>query len=183
MAGKRKRIERRVIVGEPIEDLKEFRQNKCTPRARKIITIQEELRIELWYDQHYAITRFQHGEDTGEKREGINPEDVESLVKKAIVHLISYGSRVKGFHFLNHENKPTVRVVLQDSTNGEKLNVIIEAHLVDLRFYEVTVKTAMRKEDFKIENGGYAVDLTGENQSILKKQEGKNELEISILEL
>ncbi len=161
----------------------EFKTNKSTQRARKIKIFREELNVELWYDQHYIVTRHQHGEDSGEKRNGISPEDVEPLLKKSIVHLICYGAIVKGFNFLNHANKPPLRVVLQERSAGETLNVVVEVHLLDLNLYEMTVKTAMRKDDFYIENGRYAIHFIGDNQTVLKKQEGKIEIEIATLEL
>jgi hypothetical protein len=183
MAGNRPRIQKKVVENNLIEDKLEFKKNFSTQRARKIKTFQEELKVELWFDQHYIVTRHQHGEDSGEKRDGISPEEVEPLLKKSIVHLVCYGANVKGFNFLNHENKPPVRIVVKERSIGETLNVVSEVHLVDLNLYEMTVKTAMRKDDFRIENGRFAIEFIGNNQSVLKKQEGKIEIEVATLEL
>lgn len=180
---KRPRIQRKLVEKNLEEDELEFRPNKCTQRARKIISFEEYLTLELWYDQHYIITRHQLGEDSGEKRDGISPTEVEPLIRKSIPHLICYSAKVKGFHFLNYENSPPLRIVLQDSTAGITLNVIVEIHYVAIRIYEITVKTAMRKNGFYIENGRHAVQFVDEALSILKKQEGKLEKEISTLEL
>lgn len=183
MAGKRPRIQPKIITPNEIEDELEFKENKCSKNARKIIIIHENLQLELWYDQHYIRTRYQHGEDNGERREGIEPEDVEGLVKKSIPHLLCYGAKIKSFNFLNHENEAPIRVVLIDSNYDVDLNIAVEVHLITLNKYEITVKTAMRKNDFRIDNGKYAIQIIGENQSILKKQEGKSEIEVSSIEI
>lgn len=183
MAGTRPRIIKMELEGNIVEDTLAFVKNKCTERARKIITLHEELKYELWYDQHYIITRHQHGEDNGERRLGINPEQVEGLITKAINHMLYYSARVKGFSFLNHESESLVRIVLQDSTEGNTgtLNVVIEVHLLDSKTFEVTVKTALRKCDYRLESGQYAIEFFEGNSSLLKKYEHSNAAGVEVL--
>ena len=118
-----------------------FVENKCSNHARKIFVEVENIHIELWFDKHYH-DRHQHGDDHG-KREGIDPKTVENLIRKSIRHLIFYSSVVKGFTFANYnkEGQFPVRVVLQEELDGSMLNVVIEAHFLDIGRYEITVKT------------------------------------------
>lgn len=162
-------------IGVPVADPLEYKQNKCTPNARIITTIDEKITINLWYDKHY-VNREQHGEDDGEKREGIEAETVEKLVLASIRHLMYYSSCVKGFSFLNHDDPPKGRenrVVIQTNSSIETLNVIIQAHHIDLNEYEVTVKTAKMQNDWRLSVGQYALELFEDdaNASILWQEE------------
>jgi hypothetical protein len=171
--GKRPRIERAASVGEAaVEDPLKFSANKGSVNARQVGSSNTSISIELWLDKHVTI-RQQHGDDNG-KREGINQDVVNSLVANAMKHLLFYGSKVAGFSFLNRKESVedrAIRVVLQDSINDaeEKLNVVIEAHFVNFDKYEITVITAMRKNEFRISNGQFMVEFVGENSSVLKK--------------
>lgn len=152
-----------------IEDEMAFVANKSSSNARIITTIDERIGVKIWFDKHY-LDRHQHGDERG-KRIGIDTSTVESLVINCIKHLLLYGSYVKNFTFLNN-GKPisgrSLRVVCQQETKDGKLNVIIEAHFISLYEYEITVITAICKEDFEISDGQYAIELTGKDNSTLR---------------
>jgi len=86
--------------------------------------------------------------------------------------MILYSNLVKGFSFLNrnlqHHERP-LRIVLQEQTGPGLLNVVIEAHYLDIGKYEITVKTAMCKDDYYLSDNQYAIELDGDG-SILKKK-------------
>lgn len=153
-----------------IEDELAFVENKCSKNARKIFAESQEIELELWFDKHYH-DREQHGDNSG-KRKGIDNDLVEDLVLRSFNHLLFYGAVIKGFTFLNHPGIATgsVRVVLQEFINDTTLNVVIEVHYVNIYKYEVTVKTAMAIDDFRITDGQYVVELQ-EDSSFLKKNE------------
>jgi hypothetical protein len=174
MAGNRPRI--RQLELETIEvDTTAFGKNKCSDFAKKIITHSENIEIDIWFDQHYHI-REQQGDENG-KRDGIDNEAVIALVKKAILHLLHYSTKVKPFVFVNIGNEQEFekkRIVLYKTIEGEHpLNVVIECHFISLFRYEVTVKTAMCVEGFRLSNGQYKVEFDG-NNSTLFKRDGKN---------
>lgn len=151
-------------------DSLEFTANKCTPNARIVRTVDEQIAIELWYDKHY-LDRQQHGDESG-RRIGIDTQVVEDLVTRSIKHLLFYGAYIKNFCFLNH-GQPigggrAIRIVCQQETENGLLNVVIEAHFKALNLYEVTVKTAMCIEDFAISDGQYAIELFSDMSSTLK---------------
>lgn len=153
-----------------IEDELEFKANKCSGNAKRIIIQEENIQIDLWFDKHYH-DRYQHGDENG-KRVGIDSHIVKELVLRSFKHLILYSSLIKGFTFLNHPAIATnsARVVLQEFIDEAMLNVVIEVHFVDIYTYEVTVKTAMSTDHFRISDGQYAIELDGDS-SILKKCE------------
>lgn len=76
----RKRIPYRKPIGlELIPDDLEFVSNKSSNTARKIIDIDHNLTIELWYDKHYYERHF-FGDEMG-RREGIDPVIIEECIK------------------------------------------------------------------------------------------------------
>ena len=100
------------------------------------------------------------------------------MVLEAVKHLLFYSSYVSGFTFLNHNYQSlsgrAVRVICQKEVDGNTLNVVIEVHYISIKEYEITVKTAMSKEDFKLSDGQYAVEILNEDSSVLRKlQRGK----------
>ena len=164
------------MVVKAIEDPLEFKPNKCSPRARLQHTSTQNFHYELWIDQHYH-SRQQLGDDNG-KREGIEPETVESLIRRGFKHLILYSTLIKDFVFINYVgSRSIVRVVLQENTDSGMLCVPIEAHFVAINKFEITVLTAMRSDFFKIQEGQYLVELE-EDGSVLKKFQNKNIVEI-----
>ncbi len=173
----RKRIPYKSNMLQPVDDELTFSENKCSDHARKIFAGFENIRVELWFDKHY-YDRHQHGDDNG-KREGIDPQTVENLVRRSIKHLLLYGAANRGFKFINYEgaNGQPVKIVLQEEFDGSMLNVVIETHFVEINKYEITVKTAMCTDDFRIAMGQYVVELLGDG-SILKRFDNKKLVEI-----
>ena len=151
-----------------IADPLEFKGNRSTPNARLVCNVIDKSECEIWLDKHYHI-RYQHGDENG-KRIGIEPAIVESVVKKSIKYLLAFSSMVKTFKFINYvgQNEPLVSVVLKEESHGSTLNVVIQVHFLEINKYEVTVKTAMCVEDFRIESGQFAIVLD-ETGAVLKK--------------
>ena len=175
---KRKRIPMRRSLQPLDEDPLEFKQNRSSPKAKKIFVEDKNITIELWFDKHYH-DRDQHGDDLG-KREGIENELVESLVRRSIKHMLVYSTLIKGFTFLNRNLKSferPLRIVLQEQTDHGLLNVVIEAHFIEIDYYEITVKTAMCKDEYKLSDNQYSIELDGDG-SILKKSDTKGVNEV-----
>jgi hypothetical protein len=122
--------------------------------------------------KHYAI-RNQFGENDGRKREGIDLESVASLVESSLKHLIFYSLKVKNFLVVTRDDAPRgerFQVGLQKYCVDEMmLNVVIETHLLNLDKYEVTIKTAMKINDFFKRTGEYIIEMVNEDSSILKQ--------------
>ncbi len=150
-----------------IDDPLEFRANKSSLNARLLRKHTHTFTHEFWIDKHYQ-NRHQFGNDDGEKREGIEPAVVEDLVKRAFIFLMCFSGLVKGFHFINHEAKPPVRILLQENNAEGTLNVPIEAHFLETGKIEITVKTAMQTDNFLMQAGQYVVEIQ-EDSAILKK--------------
>jgi len=99
-------------------------------------------------------------------------------VRKSIRHLLFYSSVVAGFKFINYDSpQPPVRIVLQEELNGSKLNVVIEAHFLNINSYEITVKTAMCVDDFRIVMGQYCIEIQGDG-SVLGRCDNKKIVEV-----
>jgi hypothetical protein len=168
----RKRITRSVRLPAIPDDL-EFTRNKSSDNARPLCEVAVTLATNVWIDKHYH-DRHSFGDDTG-KREGIGPEVVESLVKKCIPHLLFYCTSVKGFHFVNQQetSELPVRIVLMEGNGAEKLNVVIQAHFIAVNKFEITVKTALRTDDFRLYQGQYAIELQGDTSILLRKDNNR----------
>jgi hypothetical protein len=172
----RKRIPYKPKDVTQMEDPLEFKENKCSSKAKKIFSTSLNISFDLWFDKHYH-NRHQHGDDNG-KRDGIAPETVEKLVRKAVKYLLMASSRIKGFAFINSiENQPPLRVVLKETIFQQTLNVVVETHLIGITHFEITVKTAMLVDDFRITDGQYIIDFQGDEVA-LKKFENKSYKEI-----
>ena len=166
--GKRPRITKKTLDNNTLVDPMEYKKNKSTDKARQVVKIQEHLYYDLWFDQHY-IGRSQLGDESG-KRDGISPETIEDLIRKSLHHMVYYSARIKGFSFLNHDDTSSVRIVLQDSYSDINiLNVAIEVHFLDGRTFEITVKTAMCVDDYRIQVGQFVIEFIDEHSSVLKK--------------
>lgn len=175
---KRKRITYRPKAPNAIEDPLELRPNKSSVKARRVFITVENITIELWFDKHY-LDRYQHGDEDG-KRQGIGYDIVEDLVRRSVKHMLTYSTIVKGFNFLNQnhqQHERPYRVVLQEQSIFGQLNVVIEAHFLDLNRFELTVKTAMCKDDFRLNDNEYLIELT-DSGSILKRCEIKSIKEV-----
>lgn len=172
----RKRIAIKTMDKLVVDEL-EFKKNKCSDNARYITIILEKITFHLWHDKHYH-DRHQLGDNDG-KRDGIDPETVEALVRKALGHMLIYGSTIRGFKFIHHKasGESPVKVVLQEDTPNGMLNVVIETHFMEINEYEITIKTAMKVDDFRIANGQYAIEFEGD-LSILKRYDNGRPIKI-----
>jgi hypothetical protein len=170
----RKRIPyKKPISLELMPDDLEFVSNKCSSRSRKILVIDHKLTVELWFNKHYYDRHYP--QDQKDKREGIEPDKIESLVSRSIKHLFWYSTVVGGFHFVNYEvaRHFPKRVVLRETIEGSTLNVVIEVHFLSVTHYEVTVITAMVTDDFKIASGQFWVEIKQEHSCLGKIDDGK----------
>ena len=176
----RKRIIARIpeTAVKAIDDEQEFKKNKCSERARKLSHQQEKVNFDIWIDQHYHI-RAQLGDEAG-KREGIEKEVVEKIIQNCVKHLLLFGSMVKGFVFLNSPLDPQQfkkRLVIRSKTVDSTLNIAIEVHFLDVCEYEVTIKTAMLEDNFKLFDNEYVIDYE-EGFVVLNKYDQKKLVEI-----
>jgi hypothetical protein len=156
-------------------DIEDYRENCSSANAKQIGSHSQNITVHFWIDKHYS-NRDHFGEDDGTIRDGIGLEYVEHLVQKALSHLIYYSLKHKGFQFVNHPppKNRALRVVLKERfSNNLTLNIIAEYHFVDTNIYEVTVVTAMRKEDFNISVGQYEL-LFDNNFSVLNLRNGNS---------
>jgi hypothetical protein len=98
---------------------------------------------------------------------------------KSIRYLILSSAVIRGFKFLNQEGQgePPVRVIIQEMLNGILPNVVIEVHFLGVNEYEITVKTAICTNEFRLTLGQYALEISDE-AVILKKFEGNKLKEI-----
>jgi hypothetical protein len=175
---RRKRIDPNEIKGELIVDVEAYIANKCSPNVKKIATASEHLDIEIYFDKHYFI-RHQHGDDNG-KREGIELETVQKLVIEAAKHLLFYSVTLKNFSFVNFGPNSNHRVVLTRLFDGdEDLNIVVEYHYLSMHRYEVTLKTAMRKTDFLINDGTFQLKINPDGTSVLVKNENRKLVQFS----
>lgn len=169
MKRRRRLLSERVRKATPaILDEAEFIANKCSPNARRFSKTIENTNIDIWIDKHYHI-RSHLGDEYG-KRDGIEPERVREIVEEAIRHLIVYSGVVKNFTFLNYRHikgQRALRVVCQKEYEGNKTNVTIEAHLVNLNEIEITIITAIQKNDYQPSDGQYVIELLGGGNSTL----------------
>ncbi|TKC63521.1 hypothetical protein FBD94_03940 [Pedobacter hiemivivus] len=168
---KRPRIKKE-IIGEIIEpDPLAFTSNKCSGNAKMVLTKIERVAFDIWFDKHYYI-REQYGDFDG-KRDGINKELVEQIVISSAKHLLFYALKVKPFSFANFEvNLRNPRITITKNIEGEtKLNIVIECHYLSLNRFEVTVITALRKNDFRFNDGEYKIEIYEDETSILYKNE------------
>ena len=143
-----------------------YQKNAASPNAKLLGEFIEVWKHEFWIDKHYTDRRI-FGDENG-PREGIEETIVEALIKKSISHLFYYSLK-HNFSFINFPPKRILphRVVLQELSNlTETLNVVSEFHFLDTNKYEVTVKTAMRIENFKIQDNQYVIEFSN-NESTL----------------
>lgn len=168
---------KRIITGVPptsvpaIIDDNLFIANRCTNHAKKICSIDVRHIFEMWYDQHY-IYRHQVGDENG-KRIGIDTHIVEALVRKSVKHLAVYSSCVKNFTFINTQpGIGATRIILRELLADTTLHVVIEVHLISINQFEITVKTAMCEDHFKIAAGSYCLEFDGDNSILFKMDNG-----------
>jgi len=173
---KRKRIIN--PASQPIQDPEAYIQNSCSDNAKHIKTFSEHIETEFWIDKHYSDRQL-FGDENG-KRDGIELEYIENLIAKSFKHLVYYALKHKRFIFVNYPPKAIVpvRIVLKEEfAKQEILNVVAEYHFVELNKYEVTIRTAMRKENFIASDGQFTV-LLNDDESVLQLTQGKTANEI-----
>jgi hypothetical protein len=151
----------------------DFEANKSSMQARKIVILNHNLVIELWFNKHY-YKRYFVGDENG-KRQGIDPTVVEALVARCIEHLFLYGAIVKNFVFVNpwDNKKFPIRIVLQETKIAETLNVVIEVHQKSFNRFEITVITAMVSDEFKMASGQYCIKVQQDRSLLRKVEDGK----------
>lgn len=155
-----------------------YQINAASKNAKYLISFEDKLILEFWIDKHYS-NRKNFGDENG-KRADISEDFIEGLIKKSLSHLLYYSLKSVKFRFLNHPPKKdkNIRLVLKEiNSNYTDLNVVVEYHFLELNKYEVTVITAMRNEDFRINDGQYILLFEGDN-SFLQIRQNKNDVEI-----
>lgn len=68
-------------------------------------------------------------------------------------------------------NRPERVVITQTLNEGLDLNVIAEYHYSRLNQYEVTIVTALRKDDFYFNDGQYQIKIDVDDTSTLYRRE------------
>ncbi len=175
--GKRRRITKE-LIGQIVIDEFAYEANKSSNNARKVLDKSEHIEIEIWCDKHY-YNRAQIGDEYG-KRTGIEENLIKDLVVKSIPHLLYYSFKVSGFSFINfgHATR-NIRVVIQEIKKEGLLNVVLEFHHLIRNNYQVTVITAMQKDEFAISLGQYALEIDN-GISYLRKRNGNSMVDIDI---
>ena len=168
-----------ITISELTDD---FLSNAASPNAKFLCEFQETWTHEFWIDKHY-LNRKNFGDEAG-PREGIEEQNVENLVKKSIPHLFYFALK-HSFKFINHPPKPTfpIRLVVQEIYNTKTtLNVVVEFHFLDTNKYEITVRTAMSIDDFKLQDNQYVIQLGGNESTLfLMKNKTLNELDTFVI--
>lgn len=175
--GNRPRIKKKAL---PIEGV--YEKNCATDNA-KYITTYKDFEIELWLDKHYQ-NRIDYGDNEG-KREGIEFDIVKDLIVDSFKYIFHFYIKHRGLQFINFFNKakPTnYRVVLKKYVDENPLNVVIEIHFLDYSKYEITIKTAMVIEDFKLSDGQYSISVD-ENNVRLNRFVNKVNTTIEIIDI
>lgn len=129
----------------------------------------------FYIGEHYR-NRKQHGEDDGRTREDIEIDVVENLLRKALSHLIFYSLKHKTFKFISYpppKQKPMSVVLKEIFSDNITLNVVAEFHGLEIGQYEVTVRTAMRKDNYEIFDGDHEILFDGESSMLNFKAENK----------
>ncbi|QSB27603.1 hypothetical protein [Flavobacterium sp. CLA17] len=171
--GKRPRINSRTAI--MVVDPEEYIINCSSQKARKIGEIKENLIIHFYIGEHYR-NRKQHGEDDGRAREDIEIDVVENLLRKALSHLIFYSLKHKTFKFISYpppKQKPMSVVLKEIFSDNITLNVVAEFHGLEIGQYEITIRTAMRKDNYEIFDGDHEILFDGESSMLNFKVENK----------
>ena len=169
---KRPRIKK--DIHQEIVDDQAYIENACSKNAKKIKHISDNIITEFWIDKHYSI-RNQHGDDFG-SREGIDLETVEDVINKSFKILKFFNFKNEKFTFVNFPPKKIrpLRIVLkQVFEKDEILNIIVEYNFIELNLYEVTVVTALRKENFTLSDGQYGIVFNFDSVELMFNVRGK----------
>jgi hypothetical protein len=158
---------------EVIIDEDAYVENACSKNAKRINNISENIITEFWIDKHYSI-RDQHGDDFG-KREGIDIKTIEDVISKSFKILKFFNFKNEKFRFVNFPPKkirPLRLVLKQVFMTDETLNIIVEYNFIELNLYEVTVVTALRKENFTLSDGQYGIVFDSDKIKLMFKARG-----------
>jgi hypothetical protein len=179
-----RKIRKRIQQGIPstaqkaIVDEGEFIQNLSSHKAKLISTFNVNVSFSIWIDKHYH-DRVNIGDEFG-KRLGIEKDKIEKIIIDCLKHLLLFGSTIKGFVFLNSKlDQQTFsrRLVIRSKTHDSTLNIAIAVYFIDVSHYEVTIKTAMVVDDFKLFDNEYVIDYE-DGYVILSKFDQKKLTEI-----
>lgn len=175
-----KRIRKRIPVQKTklrvsiIDDSMAYVSNRSTSQAKRITQHIEKIETILWFDKHYFL-RWQIGDAHG-KRNGIEPECIEALIKQAIPYLFVCGASYKQFKFANsgeaNRTDRNCRMILQQQKTKGILNVVIESHFIHKSELEITAITAMQTAEFRIADGQFVLEITS-GGCMLKKFENR----------
>ena len=169
-------VEKGIEVSDPLD----FKPNAATLEGR-LFHEYAELGIELWIDKHC------HNWQKGGGREGIGIELIEDIVIKSFRYLTNMFLKNPNFQYIKYfkDALHDPRIVLQEeNTQGVMLNVVIEIHHLEMSKFEITVKTAMAVNDFRISDGQRILLIT-HNRAILRKFSSRNQnyIEINSIDL
>lgn len=174
----RNRIPLQKNKGTIVIDDEAYIKNLGTDNARKIGSSHITIKYDKWVDKHYS-TRYTIGDDDGAKRLGIEPEIIEEIVNDVFPYLFFFSGKIRGFAFIANDvdkNKAVINKVTTDCV----INVVIETHCFDKDHFEVTVKTADSREDFRIADGQYFIEINDGFFSLKQRVSGKNKEILSI---
>ena len=164
--------------GNPaIIDADAYISNGSSAHVKIIRTVDQIIEVELFFEKHY-IYRDEVGENDGTKRLGIGAAQVEPLVVEALKHLLIYSACLPTFSFLNHpkgehpQSEMRRRIFCQKESGEGQLNVLIQVNFISIHKYEITVITALCKNDFWLKDGEYAILVDGENSILQKAHRG-----------
>lgn len=167
--GKRPRIIHKPKGVLPEIDPMEFRSNKASGFVKFAEEFTRCINWNLWHDKHY-LQRNQLGDDDG-ARSGIEIEIVNPFIVECYLHLLHYSSKLDKFKFIGPGNNGRgIGIVLRKSYDTDvPLNVVVEVYLDDSNQHEITVKTAMCVEEFKLHDGQFILNLIEGDHSVLSQ--------------
>lgn len=162
---KRPRIPKTEITTPAVsQNVEEFKHNTSNSSDNaKLIHRYRDLEIEIWIDKHYE-NRVNFGDENGQ-RVGIEQEKVLQLIIDSVKYVFYFYLVNKVLAFINMpSNKNPVRnsrIVIKDFRGEEEipLNIAIEIHFLTFGKYEITIKTAMKTNDYKLSDSQYVISL------------------------
>ena len=125
----------------------------------------------MWIDKHC------HEWQKGGGREGIGIDVVQDLVVKSFKYLTNMFLKNPNFQYIKYfkDALHDPRIVLQEeNAEGVMLNVVVEIHHIDMSKFEITVKTAMAVNDFRISDGQRLLLIT-HGRAVLRKFSARNQ--------
>jgi hypothetical protein len=154
-----------------------YSKNKSTELGRQVVTNKYTFEVTLWFDKHYE-KRVKERD-----RSGIEPQIITEIIQDSFPYLIYISCFSNSFHFINspiNNTSPLIRIVLQKNTENGILNVVAEYHFIEFNKMEITVKTAMVVDNFKISDGQFVLFIDDQG-CVLKKLTNKTLQDIYML--